>query len=175
MFSLTYTPAYDPYHAVFRYVALLRSTESRCMAARTLRVADFFICFPWVIKELRAPKTLTGFTKQRNALLKQYQPTDYDIIPDPRIIFERMEPIQITAISAMLGAKLITREEGGIENTCLIEDRVSMAISTVTDNFTSEHGDLLEFLTEYLPQISVSGGDGIFSRSGLGEYKYDVV
>lgn len=175
MFSLTYTPAYDPYHAVFRYVALLRSTESRCMAGRTLRVADFFVCFPWIIKELRAPRNLTGFTRRRNALLKQYQPTDYDLLPDPRTIFERMEPMQIAAVSAMLGAKLIIREEGGIENTCLIEDRVSIAITEAVDNFTSKHGDLLDFLTEYLPQISVFGGDGIFSRSGLGEYKYDVV
>ena len=175
MFSLTYTPAYDPYHAVLRYVALLKSTDTRCMAARTLRVADFFVCFPWVIKELRAPRGLYGFIKRRNALLKVYQPSDYDALPDPRVVFERMEPMQITAVSAMLGAKLITREEGGTENTCLQEDQISKAMAGAIDNFITEHGELLNFLTESLTQISVFGSDGIFSRSGLGEYKYDVV
>ncbi|MGP1252848.1 MAG: ABC-three component system middle component 5 [Kiloniellales bacterium] len=175
MFSLTYTPAYDPYHAVFRYIALLKTTKTHCMAARTLRVADFFVCFPWVIKELRAPRDLSGFTKRRNVILRRYQPSNYDILPDPRIIFERMEPIQITAVSAMLGAKLITREEGGTENTCLQESQISNSLASATDNFVSEHGDLLSFLTENLSQIGVFGGDGIFSRSGLGEHRYDIV
>lgn len=175
MFSLTYTPAYDPYHAVFRHIAILKSANDRCMAARTLRVADFFVCFPWVIKELRAPRSITGFAKNRNALLKKYQPSAYDSLPDPRVVFERMEPMQITAVSAMLGARLITRDEGGAENTCLQEDRISDRMMMAADDFLSEHGDLLRFLTGNLTQISVFGDDGIFSRSGLGEYKYDVV
>ena len=175
MFSLTYTPAYDPYHAVFRYVALLKSTDTRCMAARTLRVADFFVCFPWVIKELRAPRGLSGFIKRRNALLKVYQPSEYDSLPNPRVVFERMEPMQITAVSAMLGTKLITRQEGGTENTWLQEDQISKAMASSIDNFITEHGELLNFLTESLTKIGVFGGDGIFSRSGLGEFKYDVV
>lgn len=86
-----------------------------------------------------------------------------------------MEPIQITAVSAMLGAKLITREEGGTENTCLQESQISNSLASATDNFVSEHGDLLSFLTENLSQIGVFGGDGIFSRSGLGEHRYDIV
>ena len=175
MFSLTYTPAYDPYHTVFRYVALLKATDTRCMAARTLRVADFFVCFPWVIKEFRAPQGLVGFTKRRNALLKKYQPSKYDVLPDPRIVFERMGPMQSTAMSAMLGAKLITSEEGGTGKTCLHEDHVSLALGQATNAFISEKGELLRFLTENLPQIEILGGDGIFSRSGLGEHKYDVV
>jgi len=175
MFSLTYTPAYDPYHAVFRCVTLLKATKNKCMAARTLRVADFFVCFPWVIKDLRAPRGLTDFTKRKNALLRQYQPTIYDALPDARLVFERMEPMQITAISAMLGAQLITREEGGVEKTCLHEQRVSQTTLAAAEDYISEHADLLAFLTEYLPQIGVFGADGIFARSGLGEHKYDVV
>lgn len=175
MFSLAYTPAYDPYHTVFRYIALLKSSEKHCLASRTLRVADFFVCFPWVMKELRAPRSLAGFVKQRNALVKKYQPTDYDVLPDHRIVFERMEPIQITAVSAMLGAQLITRDEDAAESTCLQESRVSKEISSSVDSFIEEHGDLLEFLTDSLPQISIFGSDGIFARSGLGEHRYDVV
>ncbi|WP_417452650.1 ABC-three component system middle component 5 [Kiloniella sp.] len=175
MFSLTYTSAYDPYHAVFRYIALLKASEEKYMAARTLRVADFFLCFPWKVEELRAPRGVAGFTKQRNLLLKRYQPTVYDVLPDPRVVFERMESMQLTAISAMLGAKLIKCEESGTEDTYLQESHVSKALANTVDGFIFEHNELFMFLTRYLTQISIFGDGGIFSRSGLGEYRYDII
>lgn len=175
MFSLTYTPAYDPNHAIFRYVALLASAKTNSMAARTLRVADFFLCFPWVIKELRVPKGIDGFARKRNALVRHYQPTDYDAIPEPRIVFERMEPIQILAVSAMLGAKIVTRDDSGSEVTSLVKDSISPLIERSANAFISEHSELLSFLTGELTQIGIFGEDGIFSRSGLGEHRYDAV
>ena len=58
MFSLSYTSAYDPYHTVFRYLALLISAEDFTLTMRTTRVADFFLCFPWTLKDLRAPQDI---------------------------------------------------------------------------------------------------------------------
>lgn len=175
MFSLSYTPAYDPYHAVFRHIALLKKAEGNCMTARSLRVADFFVCFPWTIKMVRAPREISGFIKRKNAIVKKYQPSDYDAMPNPRVVFERMEPMQLTALSAMVGANLVTYEKKTTSNTCLNTDQLSESLSTSIDAFIKEHDDLLDFLTSSLSQFGMFGEDGLFSRTGLGEYRYDVV
>lgn len=175
MFSLAYTPAYDPYHTAFRYLVLLVSSEKQSLSYRAARTADFFLCFPWALKDVRAPRDVEGFARERNRLVRSYPQSSYDHFPSARIVFERMELIQGTAVSALAGAEMI-------DTIALKSDRVELILNNVSDELKSsieayreKTADLVTFLVASLPKIDTHGKDGIYARSGLGEFSYDVV
>ncbi|WP_218141172.1 ABC-three component system middle component 5 [Citreimonas salinaria] len=175
MFSLAYTPAYDPYHTFFRFLVLLTASEGQSLGYRSIRAADFFFCFPWSLKDVRAPRDIEGFARKRNALLKKYPKSGYDNIPSSRLVFERMEMIQATAVSALAGAGMIDADSVASERLILNEERVPKQLKSSVRNASAKAPDLVEFLAVTLPKIDELGADGILARTGLGEYTYDVV
>lgn len=175
MFSLAYTPAYDPYHTVFRFLVLLSSSENQMLNYRSIRAADFFLCFPWSLKDVRAPRNIDGFARSRNALLKKYPQSSYDNFPSSRVVFDRMEMIQATAVSALAGAKMIDADAVSSERLVLNREYVPKELMESVRNATSESADLVEFLANSFPKMDERGKDGVLARSGLGEHSYDVV
>ncbi|AKI02534.1 hypothetical protein IMCC20628_03852 [Hoeflea sp. IMCC20628] len=175
MFSLSYTPAYDPYHTVFRYLVLLTSAEDLSLSYKAARSADFFLCFPWALKDVRAPQNVPGFAKSRNSLVKKYPQSDYDRFPSSRIVFERMELIQATAVSALAGADMIDPIALQTEKVSLIVDSLSTDLQSKVESFRASKPDLVQFLASIFPKIGDLGKDGIYARSGLGEFSYDVI
>lgn len=175
MFSLSYTPAYDPYHTAFRYLVILSSAENSTLSYRAARTADFFLCFPWALSDVRAPRNVKGFAKERNSILKLYPQSNYEKIPKSRIIFERMEVIQATAVSALAGADIIDSVVAEHGQVSLVVDSLSDNLLSSIKSFQEKHSELVELISKKLPQFSELGKDGIFARSGLGEHSYDIV
>lgn len=175
MFSLAYTPSYDPYHTVFRFLTLLSSAKEYRLKYRVLRTADFFLCFPWSLKDFRAPRQIQGFAQTRNRLVRKYPKGSYDAFPSARIVFERMEIIQAAATSALAGSGMIAEsslEDGQLtlQSACIPEPLMSYVQSS-----TEQMRELIEFLAIELAKIDEFGDNGIYDRSGLGEHSYDVV
>lgn len=175
MFSLSYTPAYDPYHTVFRYLVLLTSAENSSMPYKAARAADFFLCFPWALKDVRAPRDVPGFAKTRNDIVKKYPQSEYDRFSNSRVVFERMEMIQVTAVSALAGDNLIDSITLEQDSITLRPEKLSDALVSSIELFRNKKPDLVQFLSENFPKISELGKDGIYGRSGLGAFSYDVV
>jgi len=175
MFSLSYTAAYDPYHTVFRMLVLLASAEDDKMPSKTARAADFFYCFPWMLQDIRAPRSIEDFARTRNRIVKEYPKTSYDRFPNARVVFERMELIQSTAVSALAGADMIESVETSSEMLALKRDSVPSKLLASIEQKIEKTPDLLKFVAVVLPQIEPLGSDGLFARTGLGEYSYDVV
>ncbi|UWQ32459.1 hypothetical protein K3555_18320 [Leisingera sp. M527] len=175
MFSLSYTSAYDPYHTVFRYLVLLNSAEGAWLPYRSARVADFFLCFPWALQDVKAPRDVKGFARHRNSLVKDYTPSSYERVPNDRVVFERMEVIHAAAVSALAGAKMIEANDLQNEEIILNRDAISERMQEAIDLFTETHASLVDFLSTKLPQIDERGKDGIFARTRLGDYSYDIV
>lgn len=175
MFSLAYTPAYDPYHTVFRFLVLLTSSENQLLTYRSIRAADFFLCFPWSLKDVRAPRNIEGFARTRNALLKKYPKSSYDNFPSAKVVFERMEMIQATAVSALAGAKMIDADTVASERLILNPECIPKELMDSVRNASAKTADLVEFLAISFPKMDELGRDGVLARSGLGEYSYDVV
>ncbi|MDF3416710.1 MULTISPECIES: ABC-three component system middle component 5 [unclassified Sulfitobacter] len=175
MFSLSYTAAYDPYHAVFRMLVLLASTENGEIPSKTARAADFFYCFPWMLKDIRAPRSIEGFARMRNQIVRKYPKTSYDRFPSARVVYDRMELIQSTAVSALAGANMIEPVETSSKMLALKQESVPSGLFTAVEQAIEKTPDLLKFVAVILPQIEQLGSDGLFARTGLGEYSYDVV
>lgn len=145
------------------------------MPVKAARAADFFYCFPWMLKDVRAPRSIRGFARTRNRLVREYPKTSYDSFPNARLIFERMEIIQSTAMSALAGADLIHRSDLSSEVLTLKRLSVPAPLRLSVENAIGKTPDLLKFLAVSLPQFEQLGSDGLFARTGLGEFNYDVV
>jgi hypothetical protein len=175
MFSLSYTPAYDPYHTAFRILVLLTSADGQVLTYKGTRAADFFLCFPWALEGVRAPTNVEGFRKDRNGIVRNYPKSTYDHFPNARTVFERMEMIQATAVSALAGSKMIDPDVLKVDKLALLQNAVPDKLRSSVNEFREKKPDLVSFLATSFPKIDDLGKDGVFARSGLGEFSYDVV
>lgn len=145
------------------------------MPIKTARTADFFYCFPWMLKDVRAPRNIEGFARTRNRIVREYPQTSYDRFPSARVVFERMEMIQSTAVSALVGAKMVDHSDVSAEILTLKKTNVPHQLWLAVESAAEKTPDLLNFLVVSLPKIDLLGSDGLFARTGLGDYSYDVV
>lgn len=174
MFSLTYSSAYDPYHAVFRLLAFSRiADKAEAYPFDSFRIVDFFHCFPWMIKDFPAYTRIEGFQKFRNSVARQHSGTRFDVLPERQFVFERMMPSQYAARSVLLkeGNLVSSGDNIKIKNSSVRTETLNDALG----DYCKENKDLLIFLSRYLIRVPLLGAGGLKDRSGLGEFRYDVV
>lgn len=175
MFTLSYSPAYDPYHTIFRNICALRASQGRFILYDKLRFVDFYLCFPWLLKGIKGARNISGFVKTQNALVKKYTKNPYETIPNPKSLFERMEPIQLAAYSAMISDGLVSNSSLKTKEVVLIEKQYDQIFEERIEAYLNERSDLLAFLTDLLVRIELNGPNGLKFRTGLEEYRYDDV
>ena len=172
MTQLSYQPAFDSFHAVYR---LLRIRESilpyKPLPKDHLRILDFYLLFPFRIEGLR----LQVAHKKFKRLAKDYLfEKPYGDLPEDKIIFNRMKAFQNAALDTLVKKGLLHAEKydsGIIEAT---EAQVPEEIRNrlLTDN--TKQANLIEFINA-LADYELLGDDGLKKRSGLMEYRYDAV
>lgn len=173
MFTLSYSAAYDPYHAIFRMISVLAAAPQRKLEIHKLRVADFYICFPWLLRNLKPTTKIPQFVRKKNLLSQKYTPTTYDSVPSSSILFSRMEPFQIAAISALLANNIA--EKNDVLEIALLERLPDLTLAARVDAYTAKNAELLSFVTDELAQLSYFGPGGLKDRADLGEFRYDNV
>jgi hypothetical protein len=175
MFSLSYSAAYDPYHTVFRFLVLLSVADDGSITRETLRVCDFYMCFPWFLDEFSAPRTLVGFAARRNAIVRRYPKTPYDVVPDKTVLFDRMEAFQALAWETLIAKGLIHPSDASAGIARLVSDKVPHGLLESIQAYSSKNKELITLLSKEIPLIKYYGDTGIKQRSGLMEYRYDNV
>ncbi|MFG5380849.1 ABC-three component system middle component 5 [Yoonia sp. R2-816] len=174
MFSLTYSSAYDPYHAVFRFVALFEHVEEgSAVDFESLRIADFYHSFPWLLRDFSAYAKIPGFLKDKNAIVKKYPQTRFDRLPDKRLVFRRMLASQFAARTALVQSGSWTASEESIE--AVTRPAFNSEMMEAIGRYNSENKTLLGFLGSKLISVPLFGPGGLKDRSGLGEFRYDIV
>lgn len=175
MFTLSYSAAYDPFHTIFRFTAILLNSAESSQDFGVLQISDFYLCFPWLLADVSAPRSVQGFQKKRNAILRVYKPNSYDLTPAALTLFERMEPIQLAAFSAMLSKQFLVRESARKGVLKLVPNMLSSRLLDEVDKYTNKNKELIEFLAIDLPKVPLAGKDGLKHRTGLKEHRYDNV
>ncbi|MCB2400428.1 ABC-three component system middle component 5 [Rhizobium ruizarguesonis] len=174
MFTISYSAAYDPFHTVFRFASLLLNSPDQSQRFGVLQISDFYLCFPWFLSDVSAPRSVSGFQKNRNELVRRYKANSYDLTPTASTLFERMEPIQLAALSAMLSKKIV--EENESQGTIrILPSMLSQRLRKSIEQHTLDNRELVSFLSAELPKIPLAGKDGLKYRTGLKEYRYDYV
>ncbi|WP_448662481.1 ABC-three component system middle component 5 [Sphingomonas sp. CJ20] len=169
---ISYQPALDRYHTIFRLMALVREL-STCLPIEVdkLRLLDFFLAFPFRLETFSFKKAHASLKK----VGKSYRLTQpYGGIPDDATLFLRMAPVQALALDTLAAHALIDPDayQRGVimAGDAKTPDALSEAIAT----YISDNAALFEAIRTLACDYALLGSDGLKRRSGLMEYKYDA-
>ena len=170
LIQLSFEPAYDAYHTIFRVNRLLPLAKASPIEHDKLRIMDFYLCFPALIDQLRLKSEDRRFRR-----LAQSQRPSYAGRPEGRLAFNRMQPTQAAAVQTLaLSGHLSSRalELGWVEAS---GKEIPADLARRIDSLNREESELIEFLGRLATDYPLSGVNGLKHRSALMEYRYDAV
>lgn len=172
MIQLTYQPAFDPFHAVFRFLRLRDTVLQQTELPRDhLRILDFYLMFPFRSGDIRLMPRHRRFKK----LAQVYgSARPYGDIPDDRILFNRMSPIQGAALDTLAKKNLVAPERYKLGLVASTADAIPDPLHVKVTETNEQQNDLLEFLVALATEYPLLGPDGLKDRSGLMDHAYDA-
>lgn len=165
---LIYHPAYDAYHCIFR--ALLITDVINVIEVSKLRILDFYYCFPAELQKVRLPKGHAEVKK-----LAQKAKNIYHGPVSAIQTFREMEHIQLAAFRTLAASRLIDAaelESGLFRRT---ETALPESLRSSLNEAAEEHKSLMQYMTEKFVEIPLLGENGLKHRTGLMEYRYDII
>lgn len=173
MIHLTYEPAFDPLHTMFRAFRIREGLSRPFRLPRDLfRILDFYLLFPASLQNLRFRPEHRRLKKQA-AATKRAPP--YGPRPDDLVLFERMRPFQDAALDTLA-------MRGFFSNEALNEGWVTPEDKPVPPELIDRVGatnateaDLLTALRTIAKDYQLEGLNGLKDRTGLLEHRYDAV
>jgi hypothetical protein len=173
MIQLAYQPAFDPFHTVYRLLRLRAALPSALKLPRDhIRILDFYLLFPFRVSDITLQRHHLRFKKLADKY-NRYRP--YGELPDDRVLFNRMLPIQSAAFDTLANKGFINVAEYELGNISTTEASPPNALALAIEKANAEQSDLLEFLTTLATDYSLLGEKGLKDRSKLMEYAYDAV
>jgi hypothetical protein len=169
---ISYQPALDRYHTVFRMFALVEHL-SPCLPIEVdkIRILDFYLAFPFRLETFTVKQGHTSLKKVGKAYRTE-QP--YGGIPDDTSLFLRMAPVQALAMDTLAAHGFINPDaykQGVIMGG---ENAYPELISESVATFVAERSTLFEAIRVLACDYALLGDDGLKRRSGLMEHKYDA-
>ena len=170
MFSLNFYPEYDVYHAAFRGLCI-RAFVKR-ISIDGYRFVDYFFQNPFDLKTLRMPGTA-----HRKIAAKFVDRMPYKRVEEPASIAIHMWQFQQSALQALakrgyidpapLAHDAVSFIEGAPNLSPMLEREVAGALE--------RDGEVLKYLSQLVEMYPVNGRGGLKERSGLLDFRYDVV
>lgn len=173
MTQLTYNEAFDPYHAVFRFLRLnLACDIDTRLPFDTLRILDFYLLFPFRLQEM---KLFAGDTAWRKVSKAYEDRAPYGAMPEDSIIFARMEPFQRAAATSLVRSGHLSSEAWGSNEVQFTPEILPLSVAARCSTVNAEMTDIIGILCEIKARYPLGGRGGLKHRTGLLEYRYDSV
>lgn len=173
MTQLSYNEAFDPYHAVFRFLRLFFGCKLKHpVPYDKFRILDFYLLYPFRLQNLHlfADDTRWRAVSRSYARLKPYGE-----LPDDNSLFERMGSFQKAAASSMARAGIISDDEWTRNRILFVPDRIAGEAEKRCQELNETMPDIIGILSEINERYDLNGRDGLKARSRLLEYRYDPV
>lgn len=173
MSQITFEPALDSYHAVFRFVRLFDIIiEIAPVHVDTWRILDFYLLFPFRLEGVRFRREHTRF----RAIGRSYErKRPYASLPDDRQLLERMRIFQTAAVETMAVKQVIELESLGHQQINPLVDAVEDQIAEQARTVSEGEADLMEILRALAREYPLLGADGLKARTNLLDHRYDAV
>lgn len=171
---IVYQKAFDLYHTVYRMMKLLAYFKNDgLIEIDRLRIWDYYLLYPNKMDKIRLKNNERDVKKViRNFILKKDNP--YEMVINDRKMFEKIKPYQMTAIKCLASYGIINKDY-------LQENRISSINKDIFADYDDDFKNLsiqeenaIKLLTSHFYQVSMFGIDGLKSRTGLLESKYDA-
>lgn len=167
MTQLVYHPAFDPYNALLRIIRVL-SAVPEGIDPTALRIMDFYLLFPESLANARLTPQLRSLVR-RLAAEPRYP---YDKLPASKSLFERMAPSHEAARQTLVSKGIAAAEGPKIR---LLPDRLPTELRDLVEEQNRAEEPLLAAISSIAAAFPTEGPNGLKDRSGLAEYRYDVV
>ncbi|EIM26827.1 ABC-three component system middle component 5 [Microvirga lotononidis] len=175
MTYISYSAAQDPFHAVFRMLSLLKEPVPITYEVERVYIYDFYICFPWQIGKIEGVRSIPDFIRDRNALKRIYVQNEYEQIPEPRIMLQRMRPAQLAALNSLSSYGFLVPEHLKCGNVTRTDEPLPQSLEGKVNAFSEANRALFDFIKKKLSTLPLSGPNGLKAKTGLEEYRYDYV
>jgi hypothetical protein len=166
---LIYDPSQDVYHAAIRILTVLTEGQAN-LALDTVRIADYYLVFPAALDHFRFLPKHRGIRALARA---QYSP--YRRPAGAWVTFERMRPIFMAAVSCLAAAGYVDPDQAKVGRLALTSRPLVEPIQEAVATYLTRQARLRAFIAKELTALPLLGKDGLKDRSGLLEYRYDVV
>lgn len=173
MIQLTYEPALDPFHAVYRLLRL-RSiiAQHGPLAKDHVRILDFYQLFPFRIDDIR----LTPQHRRYRRLASDYKPAaPYGEQPEARALFNRMEPMQVAALDTLAAHRVLDPEQWNVDLVAATDTPTPESLLARVRAANDKDRQLYEFLGVLASEYDLTGVNGLKDRTSLMEYRHDAV
>ncbi|GFE94730.1 ABC-three component system middle component 5 [Acetobacter persici] len=170
MIQLAFEPAFDPFHSAFR---VLRQAvfHNDAIDIERLKILDVYLVEPRHCLNIRLP----GPLKKSARKAASCQRDNYGRLPSASVLFDRMAPIQDAAIQTLVSRGLLDAD-AFCQNKILRSDiLLGENLIKRIDESNKKQINLMNFLYVDLNNIPIMGPNGLKSRTGLSEYRYDIV
>ena len=165
---LTYHPAFDLNHGMYRMLRLLHVIPEKQINWDSYRILDFYYLFPHLLDKVRLPQNLT---KKKKQFVRLRSP--YTHVPSPKQFLFQMEGIHEAISRALATRDFISMPQ--------LDERIVARTArplpdALLDSFelAESDRDLVDLLGKDLGVLPLSGQNGLKQRTGLLEHRYDA-
>lgn len=171
---IVYQKSFDLYHTVYRMIKLLAHfKEEGLIEIDRLRIWDYYLLYPNKMQEIKLKQNEKDIRKIiKNFISSKDNP--YERVLNDRKMFEKIKPYQMTAIKCLASYGIINKDY-------LSENRITSISSNILSEYEEDFKNLsvqeenaIKLLTSHFYKVPLFGKDGLKSRTGLLESKYDA-
>lgn len=166
---LIYNPCFDIYHCIFRLLCILSILPTREHSIELIRIIDFYVLFPHLFSEISLPKKHANL---KNKLIQLK--TNYNEIPNPQRLFQDIANLQLQSLYYLSSIDIIDNSK--IKNNIILRTNkiIPDKLLNIISDSISHHENIKEIVSA-LSDIPLNGPKGLKARSGLLEFRYDVI
>lgn len=170
---ITYNPAFDLYHSIFRMAhILLKMDEHKPVEIDRVRIWDFYMLYPVQLNHVSLKMDEKEIRDARKLL--KLKETNYDYKGDTRKLFEWIKPCQISALGCLVSCGILSKEAFEVGNVLVSNhDKLNAFVEHAGDISVHER-NILKFLSFLFGGMPLTGNYGMKHRTKLLEFKYDV-
>ena len=173
MIQLSYQPAFDAFHSVFRILRALPYVQSVGGLPRDhVRILDFYMLYPFRIAAVRLMPQHRRFKKFETSYENR---KPYGEQPDDVVMFSRMRPIQFTAMETLAEKLIIDPTEWQNDQVIPTGAGLPEELAARVEAANTNEAALADLITVLSREYSLYGQNGLKNRTGLLEYRYDAV
>jgi len=168
MIQITYQPAFDPFHTIYRIFRI--SDQIKQVEIDKGRIVDFYLLFPFRMVDITFRRGDQRCKKIANAYENR---RGYAIQPASRGLFDSMKAVYEAAAQTMAAEGYLDPAAllAGILSTTSKPIPADLAARISSDNAAEQ--DLLECLATLL-EYDLLGSDGLKARTKLMEHRNDA-
>lgn len=171
---ITYNPAFDLYHCIFRMAHILqRLKDDDNFEIDKVRIWDFYLLFPSKVYDIHLKRTEKEISEKRKEFISRNS-NPYEYGGDNRKLFEWIRPFQVAALNCLVSCGILDKDDYLNNKVRIINHDALDTFVRKSGTLTSVVSNVLSFMGYLSRNMPLTGPYGLKARTQLLEFKYDA-